>query len=177
MNRLIQDLLDVGQIEAGRLTVKREPVDPARIALDVCDAFQAIADEQRQRVRCESESPLPSVCADRDRIVQLLGNYLHNAIKFSPEGAEIVVRATAGPDRSGVRFSVRDAGPGNTPAALPHVCERYWQERSTAHRGAGLGLAIAKGIAQAHGGRVWAESAPGQGSTFYLWLPATPSGR
>jgi signal transduction histidine kinase len=174
MNRLIRDLLDVGQIEAGRLTVKCEVTDAARIVADVCDAYQPIAEERRQRVRCESERQIPRIDADRDRIVQVLGNYLDNALKFSPAGTEIVLRVAADPDRSGVRFSVCDVGPGIAPEALPHVFERYWQERSTAHKGAGLGLAIAKGIAEAHGGRVWAESVLGKGSTFYLWLPTSP---
>lgn len=77
------------------------------------------------------------------------------------------------PERPGVRFSVRDRGPGIAPENLGRVFERFWQERSTAHRGAGLGLAIAKAIAQAHGGCVWAERTPGEGSTFHLYLPAS----
>lgn len=171
MNRLIRDLLDAGQIEAGRLAVKCEVTDVSRVTADVCDAFQPIAEERRLRFRCVSESQIPHIDADRDRIMQVLGNYLDNAVKFSPAGGEIVLRVAPDPDTPGVRFSVCDEGPGIAPEALPRVFERYWQERSTAHKGAGLGLAIAKGIAEAHGGRVWAESSLGQGSTFNLWLP------
>lgn len=174
MNRLIQDLLDASRIEGGRFTVKCECQRPAPLATEVCEAFGQIAGERGQRVCCECAPELPLVLVDRDRVVQVLSNYLNNAIKFSPRGAEITVRVEPDPERGGVRFGVRDNGPGIAPEALPDVFDRYWQARATAHMGAGLGLAIAKGIAEAHGGRVWAESTVGAGSTFWLWLPASP---
>jgi signal transduction histidine kinase len=85
-----------------------------------------------------------------------------------------VLRTEPDPDGNGIRFSVQDHGPGIAFEALPHVFDRFWQSGSTAHKGAGLGLAIAKGIAEAHEGRVWAESVTGKGSTFYLGLPFSP---
>ena len=177
MNRLIQDLLDVSRIESGRFTIKCAWDDPARIAGEVCEAFAPIAEDRDVRLHCDLGASLPRICVDRDRILQVLGNFLDNALKFSPQDEEIVLAVQREPNgaddrgRDGVRFSVRDRGRGISAEALPHIFERYWQERTTAHKGAGLGLAIAKGIAEAHHGRVWAESTPGQGATFHLWLP------
>jgi signal transduction histidine kinase len=178
MNRLIQDLLDVGRIESGRFTVRCACEDAARLAGEVCEAYRPIAEARNETLLCELSTEIPPIFVDRDRIMQLLGNFLDNAIKFSRERTEILLRVDCendpdDPSRRGVRFSVRDQGPGISPESLPHVFERYWQERTTAHKGSGLGLAIAKGIATAHGGRVWAESSPGNGATFYLWLPVT----
>ena len=107
---------------------------------------------------------------DRDRVLQVLSNYLNNAVKFTPTGGRIVLRVTSA-DAQGVRFAVSDTGPGIAAEHLPRVFTRFWQVKRTAHLGSGLGLAIAKGIAEAHRGRVWVESTPGAGSTFYLELP------
>src|SRR5262249_13510313 len=100
--------------------------------------------------------------------------YLENALKFSSEGSEVLLRIEPDPDENGIRFSVQDHGPGIAAEGLSHVFDRFWQGAPTAYKGAGLGLAIAKGIAEAHDGRVWAESVAGEGSTFYLALPYSP---
>jgi signal transduction histidine kinase len=103
----------------------------------------------------------------------VLSNLLGNAIKFTPPGGRIVVRAERTSD--GVRVSVADTGLGIPPSQLPHVFRRFWQGRRTDRRGLGLGLPIAKGIAEAHGGRMWVESELGVGSTFYFTLPLAPA--
>jgi signal transduction histidine kinase len=171
MNRLIQDLLDVSRIESGRFTVKCECEDPLRIAEEAFKAFQRTAEARQLRFRKEISGSARRVHADRDRILQALGNFLDNALKFSPNGSEIVLSAHPNAEDTGVQFSVRDSGPGIAPEVIGHVFDRGWQERSTAYKGAGLGLAIAKGIAEAHHGRAWVESTVGRGSTFHLWLP------
>jgi signal transduction histidine kinase/GAF domain-containing protein len=173
MNRLIEDLLDVSRMEAGRFTVKRECQDPVKIAHEAVETFRLRAETRRVTLRQEVSDASRRVYVDRDRIMQVLSNYLENAFKFSREDSEIVLRAE--PDgETGMRFSVRDHGPGLPADALPHVFDRFWQSQSTAHKGAGLGLAIAKGIAEAHEGRVWVESVVGEGSAFYLALPYSP---
>jgi signal transduction histidine kinase len=114
---------------------------------------------------------LPRVTADRDRVLQVLSNLGGNAVKFSPEGGrvEIVARAAG----TVVEFAVRDNGPGIAHGDLPHVFDRFWQQKPTARLGTGLGLAIAKGIIDAHGGELRAESEPGKGSCFKFTLPVT----
>lgn len=170
MNRLIQDLLDVARIEGRHFSLSCRCEDPAALATEACEAFRPIAVDQSLRLDCTTEAGLPRVYADRDRVLQVLSNYLNNAVKFTPRGGCIEVRVTRDGDH-GVRFAVCDSGPGIRPEELPHVFRRYWQSRRTAHLGSGLGLAIAKGIAEAHGGSVGAASTPGRGSTFYLCLP------
>ncbi len=173
MGRLIQDLLDVSRIESGHFAVKVACEDPLHIAEEALGAFASTADARGLRLRSDFRPAAQEVEADRDRLLQVLGNFLDNALKFSARGSEVVL--SVAPDADGVRFSVRDNGPGIAAGSLPHVFDRHWQERSTAHEGAGLGLAIAKGIATAHGGRVWAESVLGDGSTFSLWVPYSAS--
>jgi signal transduction histidine kinase len=115
------------------------------------------------------------VNVDATRIVQVLGNLLRNALKFTPDGGRIVVRAES---RGGsVVFAVTDTGPGIPVADQPRVFDRYWHSRRTANkRGTGLGLSIAKGIIEAHGGHMWLESVPGEGSTFFFSIPAESTG-
>lgn len=171
MNRLIQDLLDVGRIDAQRFFIKRECHDPLQIAVETFDAFRPTAETRGFHARSDLHDGTRRIYVDRDRIMQALNNFLDNALKFAAAGSEIVLRVEPDPAKTGIRFSVADRGPGLTPDALSHVFDRYWQDESTAHKGAGLGLSIAKGIAEAHQGRVWAESTVDQGSTFHLWLP------
>ena len=173
MNRLIQDLLDVARIEGNRLTITCRCEDPAALATEVCDAFRAAAEQGSVVLECDIAPGLRRVYVDRDRVVQLLANYLNNALKFArrrPADARIVVRARV-TDAGGAVFSVTDNGPGIPAAELPNVFRRFWQSERTAHMGTGLGLAIAHGIAQAHRGRVWVESTPNVATTFYFELP------
>jgi PAS domain S-box-containing protein len=170
MNRLIQDLLDVARIEGARLTISRRYEDPTALAEEACKAFQTIADEKSLTVTCYGDRDLGLVCVDRDRVLQVLSNYLNNAVKFTSAGGCIAIRLTRS-EEGDVRFAVSDTGPGIAPEDLPRVFSRFWQAERSAHLGSGLGLTIAKGIAEAHGGRVWAESRPGSGSTFFFAVP------
>jgi len=171
MNRLIQDLLDVSRIRAKRFTIKCDCESPLQIAEEAVAAFRSTAERRGVHLRPELHDGERPVDVDRDRIMQVLNNFLDNALKFGSEGSDIVVQVGPDSEGTGVEFSVADHGSGIAPGDLPHVFDRYWQEHSTAHKGAGLGLTIAKGIADAHHGRVWAESVVGTGSTFHLWLP------
>jgi signal transduction histidine kinase len=174
MNRLIDDLLDVSRIEAGRFSVDRQCQDPIAIAEEAFEPLRPSAETRHLNFRRELRDGSRPIYADRDRIMQVLANYLDNAFKFSSERSEVVLRVEPDPDGDGVRFSVQDRGPGIATDSLPHVFDRFWQGGSTAHKGAGLGLSIAKGIAEAHDGRVWVDSVLGDGTTFYLALPYSP---
>jgi signal transduction histidine kinase len=114
------------------------------------------------------------VAADRHRVQQVLSNLVGNAFKFTPEGGTITVRAE--PLERFVRFSVADTGPGIRAEDLSHIFERYWQSMRTATLGTGLGLTIARGIVEAHGGSIWVESTAGVGATFYFTLPMASAG-
>lgn len=169
MVRLADDLLDITRIEAGHLAVR--PVRHGAEQL-VAEALQALApglESTRVELRTALVEPLPAVRADRQRILQVLMNLVGNAIRFVPEGGTITVGAA--PAEQQVRFWVSDTGPGIREEDLPHVFDRYWQGRECEHGGAGLGLAISRGIVEAHGGRIWVTSEPGEGATFHFTIP------
>jgi PAS domain S-box-containing protein len=174
MERLVTDLLDVKRLEAGHLTLMRRLQRPSSLLAEVVDMIGNLGEERGQTVVCEPAEPLPAVQADRPRTLQVLQNLLGNAIKFTPTGGRITLRAEAADGM--VRFSVVDTGPGIPPEELPFIFDRFWQAKREGRLGIGLGLAIAKGIVEAHGGRIWAESRPGEGTAVYFTLPAEPSG-
>ena len=171
MNRLIQDLLDVASIEAGRLSLERDPEAVPALVGDALRMFEVEAARRRVQLAAESPSDLPPLNVDASRIVQVLGNLLRNALTFTPDGGRITVRASNG--GRDVVFAVSDTGPGIPVSDQPYVFDRYWHARRAANkRGTGLGLSIARGIVQAHGGKMWLESEPGRGTTFYFSNPA-----
>jgi signal transduction histidine kinase len=170
MNRLIQDLLDVTRIEAGRLPVERRPLSPGPLAAEAVDMEVALAASSRIDLRLALSTDLPDIWVDRDRLLQVFENLIGNAMKFTKSGGLITVGADVGNHE--VLFWVKDTGAGISPEDLPHVFDRLWQAAAGAGRlGAGLGLAITKGIVEAHGGRIWVESTVGQGANFYFSIP------
>jgi PAS domain S-box-containing protein len=174
MQRLIRDLLDVSAIEAGRLSMERHPEPLAPIVAAATGMLNGAAAERSVELRVELPDDLPLADVDAGRVVQVLTNLLGNAVKFTEPEGRVTVRVEPGP--ASVTISVADTGIGIPKDEQAHVFERYWQARHKARRrGAGLGLAIAKGIIEAHGGRIWVESTPGQGSVFSFTLPAVPS--
>lgn len=168
MDYLIRDLLDVASISSGRLSVELRRHDAGTLLQAACESLRPIAEGVGLQFLCEVPADAPAVLADSDRIVQLLSNLVGNAAKFTPPGGRVEVGVTAS-DRE-VRFHVADTGPGIPPEELPHIFEKFWQARRAGRHGAGLGLAISHGIAEAHGGRIWAESRPGEGTTFFFTL-------
>jgi signal transduction histidine kinase/DNA-binding NarL/FixJ family response regulator len=173
MNALIQDLLDVSALDAGRLRVRPEPCSAAPLLAEALQLLERPAHEAGVRLARRMAADVPPVLADRERVLQVLSNLVGNAVKFSPAGASVEVSVA---EREGeVVFSVRDQGQGIAPEDLPRVFDRFWQGAGTRRGGAGLGLAIARGIVESHGGRIWVQSTPGAGSTFFFTLPASPA--
>jgi PAS domain S-box-containing protein len=168
-SRLIDDLLDVTKVEAGVLAILPRATAPEALVREAAESLAAAAPGDARPIEVEIAPGLPEVAADGGRILQVLSNLLDNAVKFSPPGGRIHLGAT----RQGglVRFDVVDVGPGIPPEQLGRVFDRFWQAQRGDRRGAGLGLAIAKGIVEAHGGRIWVESQPGAGSRFSFTLP------
>jgi signal transduction histidine kinase len=170
MNRLISDLLDTVRLQAGRLSLDVEDVGVEEILHQTEEIFQPIAHEKQVRLDVVAPDEPEVVRADPLRVSQIVGNLLGNALKFTPPHGRVTLHAAAqGHD---VVFEVRDTGPGISPEHLDHLFDRFWQARPTDHGGAGLGLAIVRGLVEAHGGRIWVESALGSGSTFAFTMPA-----
>jgi PAS domain S-box len=169
MDELIRDLLDVTRVEAGRLSVDLKCENTEELLSDALRTLAPVTSQKSIALRLNAPDDLPEVMADRERIAQAISNLVGNAVKFSPAGGEIIVRvATLDAE---ILFSVSDKGQGMTPEQLSHAFDRFWQSSRTDRQGAGLGLAITKGIIEAHGGRIWAESSLDSGSTFYFTLP------
>ncbi len=175
MSRLISDLLDVSTLESGELRVDRRACDPARILADALEAWGPEAATRGVSLEGRSEEPLADIHADAERILQVLGNLVANAIKFTPEGGAVSVAVS--PVDGGVRFQVEDTGPGIPAEHLPRIFDRFYQVRSSGRAGAGLGLAIARGIVKAHDSTLEVETWPGSGTRFWFDLPAASGGR
>jgi signal transduction histidine kinase len=169
MNRLIGDLVDVASIEAGVLAVTREVGDPATVVTEAVESFQVQAAATGISLSAEIVPPASVVAFDAARILQVLTNLLSNAIKFTPAQGSIVARVERAGDE--VRFAVSDTGVGIATDNLEAVFVRFLQLAANDRRGIGLGLYISKAIVQGHGGRIWADSQLGKGSTFCFTLP------
>lgn len=169
MEQLIGSLLDSAGIQASRFTVTLKTVEVQALLAEIDEVFEGQAAAKSIRLRTTTDPPDLRVQADWERAGQALGNLVANAVKHTPPGGEILVSSV--PDGQVVRFVVRDSGPGLEPEDLPRVFDRFWKKDPGGKQGAGLGLYIAKGIVEAHGGRIWVESEPGNGATFTLTLP------
>ncbi|MFL5542442.1 MAG: ATP-binding protein [Longimicrobiaceae bacterium] len=169
MTTLIHDLVEVVALEAGTRVLHLERVDAGALLRSAAEMYAGLAGEKGVSLRVDAPAEVPEVRADRARLLQVLSNLIGNALKFTPSGGSVRVGAEA--EGEAVRFWVTDTGRGIDPEHLPRLFERFWQARRGDAQGLGLGLSIAKAIVDAHGGRIWAESTPGQGSTFSFTLP------
>ncbi|WP_376789066.1 ATP-binding protein [Thermoflexus sp.] len=176
--RLVEDLRLLTLAEAGQLRLDREIVDLKRLIEETVDGIAFQAAEKGLHLEVELPAELPPILADPTRVRQVLMNLLTNAVRYTPSGGQIVVRAQDLGD--GVQVSVRDTGIGIAPEDLPHVFDRFYRaerSRSRADGGSGLGLAIAKHLIEAHGGRIGVESTPGEGTCFFFTLPRSETVR
>jgi signal transduction histidine kinase len=168
MNRLIEDLLDHVRLQAGRLSLEVEDVGVDTIMKDAEETFRPLADRRHVHFETTAQNGV-SVRADRIRVSQIVGNLIGNAIKFTPEQG--IVKLSATPDDKRVVFQIVDDGPGIPLDNIPKLFDNFWQARKSDRRGVGLGLAIAKELVEAHGGKIWVESSVDHGSTFSFSLP------
>jgi PAS domain S-box-containing protein len=173
MQRMIDDLLDVASIEAGRLAIDLGSHDVQSICEDTLVMLAPAAADRGVSVRHEVRSGGLVARCDRERVVQVLSNLLSNAVKFTPKGGTVTLTVDQTGDRA--VFTVLDTGPGVPAALREHVFERFWQAEETARKGRGLGLYIAKGLVEAQGGSIWMESPAQGGARFSFTLPLAPA--
>ncbi len=167
---LVDELLDLGRLESGRVTLHLEPIEPADLLERAAERLRPQTERASLRYATEIPAGLPPVLVDRGRIEQVVLNLVHNAIKFTPPGGSIVVSAE--PRVNELVVTVADTGAGIAPEEMPRLFERFYKvDRSRSSHGTGLGLAIAKHIVQAHDGSIRVESEPGAGSRFSFTLP------
>jgi PAS domain S-box-containing protein len=169
---LINDMLDISRIESGRIVLKIEPLDIGDRIASAAATFRAVLDQSGRTIHIDVPSDLPKAAGDADRIGQVLINFISNAIKYSPEGGDVYITASAaGPM---VRVGIRDEGIGIAPEDQERLFSKFYRVDSSLTReigGTGLGLSICKSIIDIHGGGVGVESEPGYGSTFWFTLP------
>ena len=174
MSRLIEDLLDMSKMEAGVFSVQAIECSAEDVLSEALRELRPQAEMRGTRLDEKRCGDLRLRC-DRDRIVQVLVNLVGNAIHFVPEH-EGVITIDCHEERGEALFSVSDNGPGIRAEELPHVFDVYWQGREKKRTGAGLGLAIARGIVETHGGRIWVESVLGKGAAFFFTIPSARPG-
>ncbi len=171
MNRLIRDLLDVARLEAGVLSVAPAVFQVRDLVREALESHRVQAEADSVRLRKRIPEEVGEAWGDRDRLLQVLSNLLENALRFAPPGGWVEVAARTDEVTGGLRVSVSDSGPGISQEDQERLFDRFWQVSRKDKQGAGLGLSIAKGIVEAHGGRIWVESREGEGSTFRFTVP------
>ena len=173
LSELVSNLLDTSRIESGMLRMEPQPTDLRGIVRAAVDMVQTRFPGRHVAVRMPPD--LPPALVDGRRIGQVLANLLENAAKYSPDHTPITLRLCV--EDESVHLLVRDHGPGIATADLPHIFDKFYRAADGVQQagGTGLGLTIAGGIVQAHGGRIWAESPPGGGATFHVTVPRAPS--
>ena len=178
LNRLVEDLRTLSLVEAGELSLNRRRIAPGALLERAVAAQTPRALQNNIALQIQIDPALPEIDADPDRLAQVLGNLLDNALRHTPVGGKVTCRVTGDNPHSASRvtFSITDTGPGIAPEDLPHIFDRFYRAdkaraRSTEQGGSGLGLAIAKSMVEAHGGKIRAENASGSGAQFIIELP------
>lgn len=170
LSQMVTELLELSRIESGRLALDLQPVSPCDLLDSAYKRMQLQVERAGLSLRVECADDLAKVKIDSQRLEQVLVNLIHNAVKFTRAGGEVILQAEAGIGE--VRFAVRDTGIGIPLDDVSRIFERFYRvDKSRAGSGTGLGLSIAKHIVEAHNGKIWAESIEGQGSTFYFSIP------
>jgi len=170
LTQMVTELLELSRIESGRLSLDLEPVAAYDLLDSASERMQVQAERAGLSLRVECAKDLPKVRIDSQRLEQVLVNLIHNAVKFTRAGGEVVLFAEA--DYGFVRFAIRDTGVGIPSDEVTRIFERFYRvDKSRTGSGTGLGLSIAKHIVEAHGGKIWVESREGEGSTFYFTIP------
>ncbi|HEX2996428.1 MAG TPA: ATP-binding protein [Anaerolineales bacterium] len=170
LTQMVNELLELSKIESGRFALDRSPASAVDLLQSAARRMQVQAERANIRLHVECEGGLPKVQVDSQRLEQVLVNLIHNAVKFTPRGGDVVLFAA--PADGEVQFGVRDTGIGIPADEVSRIFERFYRvDKSRTGSGTGLGLSIAKHIVEAHGGKIWADSVEGQGSTFYFTIP------
>ena len=170
LTQMAQELLDLSRIESGQVELILAPLAPKSLITSAADRMKMQAERAGLKLSIKCEDDLPNIHADKSRLEQVLVNLIHNAVKFTKPGGEVNLEAES--SEGGIRFAVRDTGVGIPAESLSRIFERFYRvDRSRTGSGTGLGLSISKHIIEAHGGRIWAESDEGRGSTFFFEIP------
>lgn len=175
LNRLVSDLRTLSQSDSGELLISREAVDPAGLLNKVSDIFRLQAEQKGIDLSTAVAEELPALFGDEGRLLQVLENLVANALRHTPSGGHITLQVMEEADPPGLVFKVKDTGEGIPAEELPLIFERFHRVDKSRHADSnqsGLGLAIARAIVEAHGGRIWAESTPGVGTTISFFIPS-----
>ncbi len=171
LTQMAQELLELSRIESNQVLLERMAISPSDLLTSSAERMRAQAERAGLTLSLEIPPDLPNVLADPPRLEQVLVNLIHNAIKFTSPGGKVTL--LAGLEEKHVCFMVKDTGMGISSDDLPRIFERFYKaDRARSGGGTGLGLSIARHLVEAHGGRIWAESLEGQGSTFYFTIPS-----
>jgi two-component system phosphate regulon sensor histidine kinase PhoR len=170
LTQMATELLELSRIESGQVPLEFKAVPAAGLLLSAAERMRAQVERAGLILRLDTAQDMTEVQADQPRLEQVLVNLIHNAVKFTRPGGEVILAAHTEADF--VRFSVRDTGEGIPADDLERIFERFYKaDRARSGGGTGLGLSISRHLVEAHGGRIWAESTEGQGSTFHFTIP------
>jgi signal transduction histidine kinase len=169
MKRLIGDLLNFAKIQAGTLTIETGKVSLKKLVLEAEQSVLHAAIKKRVHMKTQMSTPVDELICDHDRVLEVLSNILGNAVKFSNPGGLVTICVSL--RKHDIHFKIQDEGRGIPESYLPHLFDRYWQAKETSRHGAGLGLAIARGIVLSHRGEIWAESKVGSGTVMHFTIP------